>query len=353
MQEEVIRGYCSSLRNCSEKDTFPILSEIRTFLESDLEELPTRCTITETCGLVSILSDIVSSHNSIGLKSIASGLLALIQNAIVSRDVQKTEPPPLSIPQVEPTKPKPMNDVNEQFEEFRTTMCNMAKLMAEQFGRIDSWMMKHDSILNQLNEKRRSDLLRESRFQRWSKTGADAIEIFDEDFFIKTGNTFTLRQRPENEVTNFIPKTLFSPLISSDVAQLSFTITHSSGGYSVGAVSPHLVDAGTQTILRNEKHGRACWGVNYTPPAPAQANGAPPSRYTRKFVLEADCRDGRRTVKYSSDGTVFSDFFSNISLPLRFAITLVHPTVSVTNHSLTFTAKPTLKGGSKEIKIRD
>ncbi|KAK2961539.1 hypothetical protein BLNAU_3337 [Blattamonas nauphoetae] len=47
-----------------------------------LDELPTRCAIAESCGLVSILSSIVSSHSSVGLRSIASSLLALIQKAI-------------------------------------------------------------------------------------------------------------------------------------------------------------------------------------------------------------------------------------------------------------------------------
>ncbi|KAK2946605.1 hypothetical protein BLNAU_18441 [Blattamonas nauphoetae] len=207
-------------------------------------------------------------------------------------------------------------------------------------------MMKHDSILNQRNEKRRSDLLRESRFQRWSKTGADAIELFDEDFIIKTGDTFTLRERPENEKTNFIPKTLFSPVTSSNVAQLSFTITHSSFGFRLGAISPHLVDFGTQDDIFSEEHRTATWGEDYTPPAPAQANVAHPVQWARQIVVEADCRDGRRTVKLFHDGEVNQVFYLNLSLPFRFVITLCHPSVSVTIHSLTFTANPTLVGGT-------
>ncbi|KAK2961584.1 hypothetical protein BLNAU_3382 [Blattamonas nauphoetae] len=245
-----------------------------------------------------------------------------------------------------------MNDMKEEFNELRTTVCNMATQIAEQLGRIDSRLMKYDSLLNHLDDKRKSDLLREYRFQRWSKTGADAIEIFDEDFIIKTGNTFTLRQRPENEETNFIPKTLFSPLISSDVAQISFTFTHSFNGYRYGAVSPHLVDTGTQAFFWKETRGRAFWGLNYSPPAPAQANGAPLRRYTKEIVLEADCRVGRRTLKLLVDGKVNSDFYVNLSLPFRFAITLHHPSVSVTIHSLSFSERPTLKGGKNESKFQ-
>ncbi|KAK2944633.1 hypothetical protein BLNAU_20432 [Blattamonas nauphoetae] len=332
--EEVIRGYCSSLRNYCEKETLPILSEIRTFLESDLEELPNRCAIAESCGLVSILSDIVSSHSSVGLRSIASSLLALIQNALGSRDIQAT-----------------VNTINEQLVELRTTVCNLTTQMAEHLDRINSRLMKFDSRLSCLEEKRRSDLLRESRFQRWSKKGADAIEIFDEDFFIKTGNTFTLRQRPENEKTNFIPKTLFSPLISSDVAQLSLTFTHSSGGYRYGAISPHLVDTGTHEDLFRETRGRATWGFRYTPPAPAHGNGAPAQQQTEQIELEADCHVGRRTLRLLEDGDVHSDLFTNLPLPFRFAITLHHSSVSVTINSLTFTAKPKLKGGTNKSKF--
>ncbi|KAK2951641.1 hypothetical protein BLNAU_13380 [Blattamonas nauphoetae] len=246
---------------------------------------------------------------------------------------------------------KPIPDLNEQLLELRTTMCNMATQTAEQLGRMDSRQLQFDSVLRRLDKQGRFLILHQSRFQRWSKTGADAIEIFDEDFFIKTGNTFRFRQRPENEKTNFIPKTLFSPLISSDVAQLSFTISSPYFGSRYGAISTHLVDTGTQADLRNEKHGRACWGLNYKPPDDIRTNGAPTSRYISEFVLEADCRVGKRTLKLSEDGRVYSTFYVNLSLPFRFAINLRHPSVSVTIHSLSFTAKPTLKRGEKELKF--
>ncbi|KAK2951638.1 hypothetical protein BLNAU_13377 [Blattamonas nauphoetae] len=353
MQEEMIRGYCSSLRNCSsEKETFPILSQIRTFLESDLDELPARCAIAESCGIVSVLSVIVSSHSSIGLRSIASSLISLIQNALGSCEVQKTEHSHYPSHQNISMIPKPINDMKEEFNELRTTMCAMATQMAEQHGRMNSWMMKYDSILNHLDDKRKSDLLHQSRFQRWSKTGADAIEIFDEDFFIKTDNTFTLRQRPENEKTNFIPKTLFSPIITSDVAQLSFTITHSNFGFRSGAVKPHLIDTGTKEDIWEEKHGGACWAYDSRHPAVLQANAAPPQRRTYQIVLEADCRDERQTLKTMENGKVNSNFSTNLSPPFRFVITLLNPSVSVTIHTLSFTAKPTLVGGEIENKFQ-
>ncbi|KAK2953200.1 hypothetical protein BLNAU_11825 [Blattamonas nauphoetae] len=244
-----------------------------------------------------------------------------------------------------------LNDMNEELVELRTTMYNMAKLMAEQFGKINEGQLEFDSVLRRLDEQERLTILHESRFQRWSKTGADAIEIFDEDFFIKTGDTFTLRERPENEDTNFIPKTLFSPIISSDVTQLSFTITHSSSGYRFGAISPHLVDTGTEHCLSPEQTSRACWGTVYDPPTPVQANVAPPPRQTLKYVMETDCRVGQRTLKLLNNGAVHSSFYVNLSLPFRFAINLHHSSVSVTVESLTFTAKPTLNGGENEIKF--
>ncbi|KAK2951639.1 hypothetical protein BLNAU_13378 [Blattamonas nauphoetae] len=211
-------------------------------LIENLDELPTRCAITESCGLVSILSDIVSSPNSVGLKSIASGLLALIQNALGSRDIPTTEQRHLNFHQNLSMKSKQVNDVNEQLVELRKSMCNMATQIAEQFKTMHERQSRFDSLLSYLDEKRRSDFHHESRFQRWSKKRADAVELFDEDFIIKTGNTFTLRERPENEETNFVAKTLFSPIISSDVAQLSFTVNHSYHGYRYGAINPHLLD---------------------------------------------------------------------------------------------------------------
>ncbi|KAK2951678.1 hypothetical protein BLNAU_13417 [Blattamonas nauphoetae] len=123
--------------------------------------------------------------------------------------------------------------------------------------------------------------------------------------------------------------------------------------FNFGAVDAHLVDAGTKLHFFLEPTSRASWGKTFEPPAPAQANGAPPRRYTRQAVLEADCRDRQRNLKLWDNEAVHSTFFSNLSLPFRFAINLHHPSVSVTIHSLSFTAKPTLQGGRKEIKIRD
>ncbi|KAK2944524.1 hypothetical protein BLNAU_20573 [Blattamonas nauphoetae] len=250
--------------------------------------------------------------------------------------------------QIESTSPKPITDLNERLLHLQTTMCNTTAQMTEQLGKINSWMMQYDSILRSLDENRRSDLLRESRFQRWSKTGAAAIELFDEDFIIKTGDTFTLRERPEIEQTNFVPKTLFSPIISSDVAQLSFSITHSVGGYSYGAISANLIDTGTRSDICSEQTGRACWRQPYEPAVNLGAAEAPLLRHTGLLVLEADCRDGRRTVKLLMGRKVYSVIYVNLTLPFRFVITLLHPTVSVTVKSLTFTAKPTQKGGRKE-----
>ncbi|KAK2954056.1 hypothetical protein BLNAU_11019 [Blattamonas nauphoetae] len=331
--EEVMRDYCSSLRNCSQKETLTILSQIRTVLESDLDELSTRCTIAESCGLVSVLSDIVSSHSSVGLTSIASNLLALIQTTLGSREMQAIEHRHLNSHQKTSTMGKPPNDLNEQIDELRTTISNMAKHMAEQFGIINRRLMKFESIPRSVDELRSFNILQQSRLQKLSKIGADAIEIYDEDFIIKTGNTFKLQYTPWNYRTNFVPKTLFSPIISSDVAQLSFTTNNYFDGYRFGAVPAHFVDAGTHSDPLYEKPCPACWRSTI------------PKKYDAKaFVLEADCRNGRRIFKLMTGGEVHPDVFVNLSLPFRFVITLLSPFTSVTIKSLSFTAKPTLKG---------
>ncbi|KAK2956834.1 hypothetical protein BLNAU_8111 [Blattamonas nauphoetae] len=335
--EKKMKRYCSSLRNSSEKETLPILSQIRTLLESDLDELPTRCAIAESCGLVSVLSDIVSSPSSVGLTSIASNLLALVQNALGSREMQIKEHRHPNSRQKMFTMGDPTNDLNEQIDELRTTISNMAKQMAEQFGIINSRLMKFESIPRSIDEKCSFNLLQQSRFQQLSKMGADAIEIYDEDFIIKTGSTFKLRWRPWDMPTNFIPKTLFSPIISSDVAQLLFTSTALSNSFYFGAVPAHFIDTGTCDDFCKEKTGTACWGGR------DYKHG-----HTEDLLLEADCRIGRRICKHMTGGEVQHRVFVNLSLPFRFAITLRRPSVSVTIKSLTFTAKPILKG-EKEV----
>ncbi|KAK2954052.1 hypothetical protein BLNAU_11015 [Blattamonas nauphoetae] len=298
-----------------------------------LDELSTRCTIAESCGLVSVLSDIVSSHSSVGLRSIASSLLALIQTTLGLRDIQKTEHPHLNSHPKMSTMEQPTNDLNEQIVQLLSTMCNTTALIANHLGKMNERQMQFESIPRSVDELRKFNLLQQSRFQQLSKTGADSIEIYDEDFIIKTGNTFKLQYTPWNYRTNFVPKTLFSPIISSDVAQLTFIISNPYDGSHFGAVPAHFIDSGTQKDFFEEKTETAYW------------RRAVPNRIiATEYVLEADCRNGRRIFKLMMEGEVLRRVFVNLSLPFRFAITLLDSTVSVKIKSLSFTAKPTLKG---------
>ncbi|KAK2944273.1 hypothetical protein BLNAU_20808 [Blattamonas nauphoetae] len=71
-----------------------------------------------------------------------------------------------------------------------------------------------------------------------------------------------------------------------------------------------------------------------------------------RVVLEADGRDGKRTLRLSQDGQTQPTFFSSIPVPFRFAIILGGSNRdSVSIDSVEELTEPTLTGGTTEIRM--
>ncbi|KAK2959661.1 putative CBL-interacting protein kinase 23 [Blattamonas nauphoetae] len=71
----------------------------------------------------------------------------------------------------------------------------------------------------------------------------------------------------------------------------------------------------------------------------------------QRVVLEADGRDGKRTLRLSQNGQTQPTFFSHIPLPFRFAVLLGGTDDSVWIDSVEELTEPTLSGGTTEIRM--
>ncbi|KAK2956790.1 hypothetical protein BLNAU_8243 [Blattamonas nauphoetae] len=71
----------------------------------------------------------------------------------------------------------------------------------------------------------------------------------------------------------------------------------------------------------------------------------------QKIVLEADGREGKRTLKLSQDGQTQPTFFSHIPVPFRFALGLYFQNSPFTIESLEVVDEPQMVGGTLEVPM--
>ncbi|KAK2956486.1 hypothetical protein BLNAU_8540 [Blattamonas nauphoetae] len=62
-------------------------------------------------------------------------------------------------------------------------------------------------------------------------------------------------------------------------------------------------------------------------------------------VLEADGREGKRTLKLSQDGETQPVFFTNIPVPFRFAVNIYWENDAVEIESVSVVSSPQMVGG--------
>ncbi|KAK2961598.1 hypothetical protein BLNAU_3396 [Blattamonas nauphoetae] len=293
-----------------------------------LDELPTHCAIAESCGLVSILSGIVSSHSSVGLTSIASSLLALIQNAIGSREIQNAR---------KLTDIAALDQRLAEIKRIQKSMLEAFHLMNERQLRFEATLSDMHPLLNHVAERTWMLVNTNRRFKKQSKIGADAIEIFDEDFVQRSGNIFKLRPGTHMKPICFIPTTLFSQPIDSDIAKLSL-LCDGPGTVWIGVVSPHLVDTGTKSIFHYETNDIPSWTVQ--------------ERSSRSNVMiEVDTRAHARSVKIRIRNWTCREDINKAPIPFRFVVQFDDTSPPVVIKSLTFSNKPTLTGDKLKLRF--
>ncbi|KAK2947033.1 hypothetical protein BLNAU_18035 [Blattamonas nauphoetae] len=71
----------------------------------------------------------------------------------------------------------------------------------------------------------------------------------------------------------------------------------------------------------------------------------------QRIVLEADGREGKRTLKLSQDGKTQPVYFTNIPVPFRFAVFIDHFDDAVEIESAEVVEKPLLSGGKIPVEM--
>ncbi|KAK2959657.1 putative Protein kinase domain containing protein [Blattamonas nauphoetae] len=181
------------------------------------------------------------------------------------------------------------------------------------------------------------------------RIGADAIEWPGESLWIVTGNVFT-----HTEGFCF-PILSFS--FGKVVARFTFTIDRLTDSTAFGIVASSLTEDVKGRNFRTMMGG-AGWDV-FEDGRYAQQNlkvyskgsACAAGRDGQRVVLEADGRDGKRTLRLCQDGQTQPTFFSFIPVPFRFAIQIHGNHDSISIESVEELTEPTLTGGTTQIKM--
>ncbi|KAK2949706.1 hypothetical protein BLNAU_15377 [Blattamonas nauphoetae] len=196
-------------------------------------------------------------------------------------------------------------------------------------------------------ERRREEERRkEEEMKRQLLVGAAAIEWFPPNFYSLNGSVFT-RERTR---LCYWP-TLLSAEYGKVVVRFSFTFRKIYSNTSIGLVASAL----TATVKGGSDFtdfvGGAGWDMSSDCRFARHHNkyfryrsACAASDDDQRVVLEADGRDGKRTLRLSQNGKTQPTFFSNIPVPFRFAIVLAMTGDAVSIESVEVVAKPKLSG---------
>ncbi|KAK2959629.1 putative Carbon catabolite-derepressing protein kinase [Blattamonas nauphoetae] len=184
-----------------------------------------------------------------------------------------------------------------------------------------------------------------------SRNGADAIEWFQSFKYSLSGNEFT-RKRGHN-----------TPLLSFSfgkvIARFTFTFRRITYWNSIGIVA----SSQTEKVKKGgvdftDLVGGAGWDVHDDHRCAGQigkvyslGSACAAGKDGQRIELEADGRDGKRTLRLCQDGETQPTFFSNIPVPFRFAILLSGQGDSISIESVEELTEPTLTGGTTEIRM--
>ncbi|KAK2947430.1 hypothetical protein BLNAU_17676 [Blattamonas nauphoetae] len=183
-----------------------------------------------------------------------------------------------------------------------------------------------------------------------SRSGAAAIEWFTPDGSSLTGSVFS---HFEGECT-----TLLSFSCGKVVARFTFTFRRFSKWTAVGIVASSQTEKVKGGGYFPSLLGGAGWNVHKQWRDTCQ-NGKKSSSGSackagaagQRVVLEADGRDGKRTLRLSQNGQTQPTFFSLIPFPFRFAIILYGRYDNVEIESVEELTEPTMTGGTTEIRM--
>ncbi|KAK2959867.1 putative CBL-interacting protein kinase 3 [Blattamonas nauphoetae] len=178
-----------------------------------------------------------------------------------------------------------------------------------------------------------------------SQIGAAAIELFYQTMWTVSGNVFTKSHGSMSSLVSFE--------FGAEVARLSLTIRKGPNyPFFVGIISSSLSDDALTDYIPNLKGG-AGWNLRPSNRCARQnwkdtneGSACLGGSEGQRVVLEADGREGKRTLKLSQDGETQPAFFTNVPVPFRFAVSIYKKNDAVEIESLEVVSESQMVGGT-------
>ncbi|KAK2958916.1 hypothetical protein BLNAU_6165 [Blattamonas nauphoetae] len=242
-----------------------------------------------------------------------------------------------------------MREEMERKEEERKKehKLKMAELH-EQAGRHKRFIEEREEREREARRRREEERKKEEERR---KVGAPAIEWFSADGYSLNGSVFTLK-------TINTCRTLFSTEFGNVVVRFTFTFQTITGCTGIGIVASAQTakaKGGSDFVFLMGGAGwcmrSLCRDARQNSKVVRNGSACAGGREGQRVVLEADGRDGKRTLRLSQDGQTQPTFFSNIPVPFRFAIYLGRTGDAVSIESVEVVAEPQLSGGGTEIPM--
>ncbi|KAK2953822.1 hypothetical protein BLNAU_11225 [Blattamonas nauphoetae] len=234
----------------------------------------------------------------------------------------------------------------ERQREFSRKMREMEEMKRMNEKWIEEGRQREEEKKREEERKRKE----EEERRRNVKEGAAAIEVFQQDKFTLAGNVFT-------KTCGRSYHSLLSHSFGVGVVRITFIIRAINGSFCFGLISTDL----TEQTTTGQKWfmsliGGAGWNCHsncrYSEQNGKESHDGSACKagaVGQRVVMEADGREGKRTLKLSQDGETQPVFFSNIPVPFRFGLFMYESGASVEIVSTEVLQEPSLVGGSLEV----
>ncbi|KAK2954787.1 hypothetical protein BLNAU_10272 [Blattamonas nauphoetae] len=236
----------------------------------------------------------------------------------------------------------------ERQREFARKMREMEEMKKMNEELIEEGRQRREEKKREEERKREAERKRKEEEERKRNVkGAAAIEVFTQDNFTISGNVFTKSVQRWSALISIS----FGPVI----ARITFVIRkwgHS--GFLLGLIANDMVEQVAQKTDYFSNLQRAASWHTYPRYKCAYHRGTQLHKDTackagadgQRVVMEADGREGKRTLKLSQDGQTQPVFFTNIPVPFRFVVQLWDTGSSVEIVSTEVLREPSMVGGT-------
>ncbi|KAK2946628.1 hypothetical protein BLNAU_18464 [Blattamonas nauphoetae] len=232
------------------------------------------------------------------------------RRAMEEREKQREEEVKKRLEELDTMKQAMMREADERRKEHELKMADL-----------NDRVRRHKQLIEE-GEERERRTEEDETMKRQSKVGAAAIEWFSPDLFSLSGSLFAAKGG------SGCP-TLLSVEFGKVVVRFIFTFTEIRSRTRLGLIASAQTEKAKGGSFCSNLLGGAGWDFHKSVRSASQhgkevqkGSACAAARDGQRVVLEADGRDGKRTLRLSQDGQTQPTFFSNIPVPFRFVIQL-------------------------------